>query len=104
MAGKGGKRPGAGRKSNATRLLEAGFACAYFDALEQEKLWKSMLSSEDEKIRLDAGKYLTDRLYGKPAQAVDMNMSGELNVTNLTEEELAEKLSAFGIAHSPAEA
>ncbi len=77
MAGKGGKREGAGRKSKAQKLVEAGFVCTHFGAREQEDFWKSMLKSEDERIRLDAGKYLTDRLFGKPAQAVDMTTKGE---------------------------
>lgn len=77
MAGKGGKTPGAGRKTNAAKALAAGFTAEYFGLKEQEKLWKSMLASEDEKTRLDAGKYLTDRLYGKAPQAVDMTSKGE---------------------------
>lgn len=83
MAGKGGSRPGAGRKTNKVKALAAGFVAEYFDLKEQEKLWKSMLKSDDEKIRLDAGKYLTDRLYGKPAQAVDMTSKGESLITKL---------------------
>lgn len=39
-----------------------------------------MLAHEDAKIRLDACKYLTDRLYGKAAQALDLNHSGELEL------------------------
>lgn len=77
MAGKGGKREGAGRKSKAVKLVEAGFVAAYWSLLEQEKFWKSMLKSEDERIKLDAGKYLTDRLYGKAPQSVDMTSKGE---------------------------
>lgn len=73
MAGKGGARPGSGRKSNATKLVEAGFVCNYWGALEQEKFWKSMLACEDDRIKLDAGKYLTDRLYGKASQAVALS-------------------------------
>lgn len=77
MAGKGGKRPGAGRKSKAVKLVEAGFVASYWTALDQERFWKSMLRSEDERIALDAGKYLTDRLYGKAPQSVDMTSKGE---------------------------
>lgn len=83
MAGKGGKREGAGRKSKAQKLVEAGFVCTHFGAAEQEAFWKSMLKSTDERIKLDAGKYLTDRLYGKPAQAVDMTSKGESLITKL---------------------
>lgn len=71
MAGTGGKRPGAGRKSNAKRLLEAGFVCRAFGPDLQERVWKSMLQSSDERIVLEAAKYLTDRVYGKAPQAVE---------------------------------
>ena len=33
--------------------------------VSQEIKWKSFLNSEDEKIALDACKYLSDRLFGK---------------------------------------
>lgn len=68
MAGKGGKREGAGRKSKAQKLLDAGFICTAFDVETQAKTWKSMLASEDERIVLDTAKYLTDRLYGKATE------------------------------------
>lgn len=77
MAGKGGVRPGAGRKSKAHKLVEAKFACTFFDEREQQRIWKSMLKSDDERIVLDTAKYLTDRLYGKAAQSVDMTTKGE---------------------------
>lgn len=78
MAGKGGARPGAGRKTNAVKALASGFVANFFGSGEQERLWKSMLASKDERIRLDAAKYLTDRLYGKAPQALEL--SGELDV------------------------
>ena len=71
MAGKGGFRKGAGRKSKAQKLLDAGFVCTAFDANVQAKTWKSMLASEDERIVLDTAKYLTDRLYGKATERVE---------------------------------
>ena len=77
----GGRRPGAGRKTNASKLLAAGFACNYWTLDAQEKHWKSVLGSKDERIRFEAGKYLTDRIWGKPAQAVDMNHSGDMGIT-----------------------
>lgn len=80
MGKNGGKRPGAGRKSNAVKLMEAGFVCTYFGALEQEKLWKSLLNSEDENVKLNAAKYLSDRLYGKAPQMVDLNHGGSIEL------------------------
>lgn len=73
MAGKGGYRPGAGRKSNAKKLVEAGFVADYFSRELQDKTWKSLLSSEDEGIVLQAAKYLTDRLYGKPIEKKELS-------------------------------
>lgn len=73
MAPRGGKRIGAGRKSNAKKLLEAGFVCDAFSAKVQEKTWKSMLASGDENIVLKTAMYLTDRLYGKPMQPSEIS-------------------------------
>lgn len=78
MAGKGGRTPGSGRKSNAQKLLEAGFVAPFFGEQEQARVWKSMLASEDEKIVLDTAKYLTDRIYGKAPQSVDANVEVEV--------------------------
>jgi hypothetical protein len=71
MAGRGGIRRGAGCKSNASKLIEAGFVASWFTAEFQEIKWKSFIESSDERIALDATKYLTGRLYGKASQAVE---------------------------------
>jgi hypothetical protein len=68
MGTRGGKRIGAGRKSNAHKLLEAGFVCKAFSPEIQEKTWKSLLASNDENIVLKTMTYLTDRVYGKAIQ------------------------------------
>lgn len=83
MAGKGGKTPGAGRKTNASKLIAAGFVANWFTAEFQEIKWKSMIESDDESIVLGALKYLTDRLYGKAAEKVDMNHSGKVTLESL---------------------
>jgi hypothetical protein len=80
MAGAGGFRSGAGRKSNALKLIEAGFVASWFTAEFQEIKWKSFLESDDQRIALDATKYLTDRLFGKAPQSVDLNHSGGLDL------------------------
>lgn len=76
MAGKGGKREGAGRKSNKVKLLHAEFAAPFFGPVKQATLWKKYLNSSDERVSLDAAKYLTDRLYGKARQAVELSGQG----------------------------
>jgi len=73
MAGRGGIRKGAGRKSKASKLIAAGFVASWFTAEFQEIKWKSFIESDDERIALDATKYLTDRLYGKAPQSLDLN-------------------------------
>ena len=42
--------------------------------------WKSFLESEDERIALDACKYLTDRLFGKAPQSVSLDHSGSIDL------------------------
>jgi hypothetical protein len=69
--GHGGSRNGAGRKSNATKLLEAGFACKAFTPELQESTWNRLLKSSDENIVLKTVTYLTNRVYGMPKQPVE---------------------------------
>jgi hypothetical protein len=80
MAGRGGFRRGAGRKSKASKLIQAGFVASWFTAEFQEIKWKSFLESEDQRIAFDACKYLTDRLFGKAPQAVDLDVSANVDV------------------------
>jgi hypothetical protein len=75
---RGGRRPGAGRKSNASKLLEAGFIADWFTAEFQEIKWNQLANSEDEMVSLRAMAYLTDRIYGKPKQ--QQEASGEWTI------------------------
>jgi len=77
MAGRGGIRKGAGRKSKASRLMEAGFVVSWFTPEFQEIKWKSFIESNDPRIALDALKYLTDRLYGKAPQSLALKHAGD---------------------------
>jgi hypothetical protein len=76
MAGPGGARKGAGRKSNATKLLEAQFLCPWFTERFQTAQWNSLLSDKDSTIRLNALKYLTDRVYGRARESIDQRITG----------------------------
>ncbi len=71
MGKNGGVRPGAGRKSNAAKLLAAKWQVKCFDQKRQETLWNQLLNSEDERIVLDTVKELTNRIYGKPKEQVE---------------------------------
>ena len=75
---RGGKRPGAGRKSNAAKLLEAGFVADWFTQEFQEIKWNQLVTSKDESVALRAMAYLTDRLYGKAKQQHEV--SGDLGI------------------------
>jgi len=98
MAGRGGFRRGAGRKSKASKLIEAGFVADWFTADFQAFKWKSIVESEDERIALDALKYLTDRLYGKAPQSVSLQHSGGFEMG--LAERLAEARKRIAVSES----
>jgi hypothetical protein len=75
MATRGGARVGAGRKSNAQRLLEAGFTFKAFTPELQQSKWNQLLNSKDENIVLKAITYLTNRIYGMPKQPIETDGS-----------------------------
>src|SRR5262245_50458562 len=69
--GRGGKRPGAGRKPNYLKRLgiepsNAAKILAHFDELD---LWRDLLNHKAPSIRLQTLQYLTDRRDGKARQA-----------------------------------
>ncbi len=78
---KGGKRPGSGRKKKpplpiaekkqAESVLELlGTTYKGKQIPTEHDLWISLMCSPDQRIRLDALKYLTDRREGKPIQRI----------------------------------
>lgn len=97
---RGGKRPGAGRKPNlAKRYLKGLSREAIHEAvatMDVGGVILSLLKSKRERTRLETLVFVWDRLYGRPAQ--NMNVSGSmlhahtiwrpLANLNLTEEEL----------------
>ncbi len=75
MAGRGGKRLGAGRKPStikgiARRLPKESAELLLVEINAQSK-WISLADSTDERIVLETLKYLTDRAYGKTRQAIE---------------------------------
>ena len=75
---RGAVRAGTRAAARVQGRAAASFACEHFDA---EMVWKSMLESNDERIRLAAAKYLTDRLYGRAGQAVKLPVEVEHKIT-----------------------
>ena len=82
MAGRGGHRPNAGRKSNAEKLLDqqeaAKSLASWFTPELQKSKWQALLASNDEQVQIKAISYLSDRLYGKAAQS--MKVEGEMGI------------------------
>jgi hypothetical protein len=80
MAGKGGKRPGAGRKPSTIRgiakklpRLSAELLLAEINANSK---WVALANSPDPRIVLETLKYLTDRAYGKARQTIEASGEG----------------------------
>lgn len=74
MTGRGGSRPGAGRKKAITKELHALIGQGLFDAFGGEsKAWESLAQearAKDLRLTFDILRYWTDRKYGKPVQQV----------------------------------
>ena len=72
MAGKGGKRPGAGRKPSTlkgiAKRLPRESAELLLAEINANAKWVALANSRDERIQLEVLKYLSDRAYGKPRQ------------------------------------
>lgn len=101
VAKHGGSRERAGRKPSTlkglAKTLPRETAELLLHEIKAHEKWVKLSKSADERIVMDTLKYLTDRAHGKAPQAVDMNLSGSFNVTNLTDEEIAAKLAAHGV-------
>jgi hypothetical protein len=71
----GGKRAGAGRKPGARSLVTRTKAEGILEAVNEERVWQRLLRSPNDRIVLDAMKYLTDRRDGKPVQAIKADVA-----------------------------
>lgn len=80
MAGKGGKRPGAGRKPSTikgiAKKLPKESAELLLAEINARSKWLSLANSKDERIVLETLKYLSDRAYGKARQTIDASVEG----------------------------
>ena len=73
----GGKRQGAGRKSNEVNELRRCVAHGLLTEDEEREQWLKFLHSDDPSLALKAFLAWNDRAYGKPAQAVDVTSRDE---------------------------
>ena len=78
MAGKGGKRPGAGRKAGIPNKANAEIksVAQQYSAEAIEKIVYLMRNAETEQVRLAAAKEIVDRVHGRPAQSVEHTGEG----------------------------
>ena len=80
MAERGGKRSGAGRKpstlSGIAKKLPRPSAALILAEINANQIWVKLAGSTDERIQLDTLKYLTDRAYGRPKQAMEHSGPG----------------------------
>ena len=76
MAGKGGARPGAGRKPKADEERLRDLLSPYMpDAIE--KVVEIMRNGKQQKDQLAAAKLLIEYQFGKPKQQTDLTSGGE---------------------------
>lgn len=66
----GGRRPGAGRKLKALVQVHKVRAVEILASIDEKAVWRSLARSKDERIRLEAMKYLTDRRDGRAYQSI----------------------------------
>ena len=73
--GRGGKRPGAGRKPNCLKRLgiKAITAAEILAHVNEPELWKGLLNHKSPDVRLRTLQYLTDRRDGKAKRAVEVS-------------------------------
>jgi hypothetical protein len=78
--GHGGKRPGAGRKPKVVKEIERkAIAGAGPDAEYALGLHVSVMRDDDadERLRLQCGQVVMDRVWGKPQQKMDVTSDGK---------------------------
>ncbi len=77
MAGKGGKRAGAGRPKRVITQAKKDLSSEILASVNQKKIWRELLNSKDPKIKMDAVKYLTDRAHGRARESVKVSGDAE---------------------------
>lgn len=65
-------------------LIRKVVAEQILDSVDELGLWQDLLMSEDERIRLEALKYLTNRRDGQPPQSIRMGPEPEPGPTLVT--------------------
>src|SRR5215831_8837770 len=64
----GGRRLGSPER--VTEMVATDVAAKALASIDQVKAWQALMTSQDERIRLESMKYLNDRAFGRPAQLI----------------------------------
>lgn len=82
---RGGKRAGAGRKKAAKTLITKDFALQILSGIDINSKWNEFLNSKDQKVALEAAKYLSNRAFGMPQSNVQLSGDSENPIKLLVE-------------------
>ena len=78
---RGGRRPGSGRKVKRIKALvkrcDKATAAMILAVVDEQSKWLQFIESDDERVALDAMKFLTQMRDGRPKQAVDVKGPSE---------------------------
>ena len=95
---RGGRRPGAGRKVKRIQSLvkrcDRATAAMILAVVDEQSKWQQFIESKDERIALDAMKFLTQMRDGRPKQQVAVDDArraqeeADALVRGMTEDEL----------------
>ena len=101
-AAKGGARPGAGRKTNAARVMMESVDVLSPEQTEERLREMHRMSIDPDvsaKVRAQLLIYLTDRVLGKPTQRTEAAIKGSLQ--HRTHAELIEMAKTLGLPVPP---
>ena len=86
----GGKRAGAGRRPRdaekwiRARGISPASAAELLERADERRIWYRLLNSQDDRVVLDAVKFLTSMRDGKPAQRINVTSTQlQLNANDL---------------------
>jgi hypothetical protein len=79
-----------GRPPKAVTARKGLQAAEILENVDEVKIWRELLESDDLRVKADAIKYLTDRRDGKAKQTIEMSEADKLK--SLSDEELRRQL------------
>src|SRR5215472_16546227 len=84
---RGGRRPGAGRKVKRIKTLakrcDKSTAAMILAVVDEQSKWLEFIDSDDQRLALDAMKFLTQMRDGRPKQQINVEDEGARNKAEL---------------------